>query len=150
MWRNLHVYQQISHGTSRIYLKSTHNTEKSDVTVPLPNNDELITLMEKLLDKKEFRFNGHLYKRKLGTSMGAVPSPEVCDLRLFDILENKINKYHHNIKIVGDFRYRDDGVMLVNAKERQIMQLFLINLQKVCTISSHFLSIFIVRRLCSC
>ena len=82
--------------------------------------------------------------------MGAVPSPEVCDLRLFDILENKINKYHQNIKIVGDFRYRDDGVMLVNAIEREIMQLFLINLQNVCTISSHFLSIFIVRRLCSC
>lgn len=51
----------------------------------------------------------------LGASMGAVPSPEVCDLRLFDILQNIIKKYEHNKKIVAHFRYGDDGLMVMKA-----------------------------------
>ncbi|XP_061170725.1 uncharacterized protein LOC133180172 [Saccostrea echinata] len=59
-----------------------------------------------------------------GASMGAVPSPEICDLRLFDILENITKKYNHRNKIVAHFRYKDDGFMVIDATESEILQFF--------------------------
>lgn len=56
----------------------------------------LVTYVTKLLkilhENNEFEFNGNLYKQILGARMEAVPSPEICDLRLFGILENIIKK----------------------------------------------------------
>lgn len=48
---------------------------------------------------------------------------------------------------MADFRYRDDGVMLVNAIESEIMHF--LNMQTVGTDTSNSLSIFIVMKLCS-
>lgn len=58
--------------------------------MPIPDIGYVTKLLKILLENNEFEFNGNLYKQILGAIMGAVPSPEICDLRLFDILENII------------------------------------------------------------
>ena len=104
--------------------KALSELKQDDVTLPIPDTDYLIKLLKILLENNEFEFNGHLYKQILGASMGAVPSPEICDLRLFDILENIFKKYNHRNKILAHLRYRDDGFMVINATESEILQFF--------------------------
>ncbi|XP_062598993.1 uncharacterized protein LOC134260453 [Saccostrea cucullata] len=104
--------------------KALTKLKQTDVTIPIPDISNLIKLLQILLENNEFEFNGHLYKQILGASMGAVPYPEICDLRLFDILENIIKKYNHKNKILAHFRYRDDGLMALDATESEILQFF--------------------------
>ena len=66
-------------------------SKAGDVIMPIPNIDSLIIFF---FENNEFEFDGHMYKQiktwdQHETSMRAVPSPVVCDLRLFDILENE-------------------------------------------------------------
>lgn len=70
--------------------KALTKLKQNDVTLPIPDIGYVTKLLKILLENNEFEFNGNLYKQILGASMGAVPSPEICDLRLFDILENII------------------------------------------------------------
>lgn len=72
--------------------KALTKLKQNDVTLPIPDIGYVTKLLKILLENNEFEFNGNLYKQILGTSMGAVPSPEICDLRLFDIHENIIKK----------------------------------------------------------
>ena len=104
--------------------KALTKLKQNDVEISIPDTDYLIKLLKILLENNEFEFNGHLYKQILGASMGAVPSPEACDLRLFEILENIIKKYSHKNKIVAHFRYRDDGFMVIDATKSEILELF--------------------------
>lgn len=70
--------------------KALTKLKQNDVTIKIPEVKYLVELLEILLENNEF--DGHLYKQILGASMGAVPSPEICDLRLFVIFENIIKK----------------------------------------------------------
>ena len=56
--------------------------------------------------------------------MGSVPSPEVCDILMFDILEEINNRFQFKHKIYYSGRYRDDGFMIFHSNEEEIKQLF--------------------------
>lgn len=72
--------------------KALTKLKQNEVSTKIPQVEYLVELLKILLENNEFEFDGRLYKQIWGASMGAVPSPEVCDLRLFDILENIIKK----------------------------------------------------------
>lgn len=120
--------------------KALTKLKQNEASIKIPQVEYLIEMLKILLKNNEFEFVGHLYKQILGASIGAVSSPEVCDLRLFNILENIIKKYEHKKKIVAHFRYRDDGFMAMKAEETEIMQFFeLANLEHK---TSHSLTTF--------
>lgn len=72
--------------------KALTKLKQYEVSIKVPQVEHLVELLKIPLENNEFEFDGHFYIQILGDSMGAVPSPEVCDLRLFDILENIIKK----------------------------------------------------------
>jgi hypothetical protein len=79
---------------------------------------------ETILENNVFEFNGKLYKQQIGTAMGSVPSPEVCDILMFDILEEIYNRFQFKHKIYYSGRYRDDGFMIFHSNEEEIEQFF--------------------------
>jgi hypothetical protein len=58
-----------------------------------------------ILENNVVEFNGKLYKQKIGTAMGSVPSPEVCDILMFDILEEINNRFQFKHKILIRFSF---------------------------------------------
>jgi hypothetical protein len=56
--------------------------------------------------------------------MGGVPSPEVYDILMFDILEEINNRFQFKHKIYYSSRYRDDRLMICHSNEEEIEQFF--------------------------
>ena len=60
---------------------SCHGLEKTMLKT------HIVQLLEILLTNNYFIFDNKLYHQIIGASMGAIPSPEICDIRLYQILE---------------------------------------------------------------
>ncbi len=85
----------------------------------------VVRLVEMLLMNNYFSFNGKLYHQTIGASMGAIPSPEICDIRLHQILEHLIKNSPHKNKIITHVRFTDDGFMIwENATKEDITNFF--------------------------
>ena len=85
----------------------------------------VVRLVETLLTNNYFSFNGKLYHQTIGASMGAIPSPDICDIRLHQILEHLIKNSPHKNKIITHVRFRDDGFMIwENATKEDITNFF--------------------------
>ena len=85
----------------------------------------VVRLVETLLTNNYFSFNGKLYHQTIGASMGAIASPEICDIRLHQILEHLIKNSPHKNKIITHVRFRDDGFMIwENATKQDIINFF--------------------------
>ena len=104
--------------------RALEHIQSADYEIQIPKKESLIFLLEILLRNNEFHFNGIKYKQILGASMGAVPSPEICDLRMYDILHSIIHKSKLSHKIITHFRYRDDGFMIFDASTDEIHNFF--------------------------
>jgi hypothetical protein len=89
-----------------------------------PPTKDIIYLLKCILENNVFEYNGKLYKQTIGTAMGSVPSPEVCDILMFDILEEIYNRFQFKHKIYYSGRYRDDGFMIFHSNEEEIEQFF--------------------------
>ena len=89
-----------------------------------PPTKDIIYLLKCILENNVFEFNGKLFKQQIGTAMGSVPSPEVCDILMFDILEEIYNRFQFKHKIYYSGRYRDDGFMIFHSNEEEIEQFF--------------------------
>lgn len=72
--------------------KALTKLKQNEASIKILQVEYLVELLKILLENNKFEFDGHLYKQIVGASMGAVSSLEVCDLRLFDILENIIKR----------------------------------------------------------
>ena len=84
-----------------------------------------VQLVEIPLTNDYFSFNDKLYHQTIGASMGTIPSPEICDIRLHQILEHLIENSPHKDKIITHVRFRDDGFMIwENATEENITNFF--------------------------
>ena len=57
----------------------------------------------------DFIFDNKFYHQIIGVSMGAIPSPKICDIRLYQILEKLPEKSPYNNKIKTHARFRDGG-----------------------------------------
>ncbi|XP_071124173.1 uncharacterized protein [Mytilus edulis] len=54
--------------------------DKSNFKVNAPPVNVLIHLLRIILENNVFEFDGKIYKQVIGTAIGAVPSPEICDI----------------------------------------------------------------------
>ena len=80
--------------------------------------------MKIILENNIFEFNGKIYKQTIGTAIGAVPSPEICDILMFEILNNIFSRFQHRNKIYYHGRYRDDGFILFDGTTAEIEEFF--------------------------
>ena len=85
----------------------------------------LVQLVEIPLTNNYFSFNDKLYHQTIGASKGAIPSPEMYDIHLHQILEHLIENSPHKDKIITHVRFRDDGFMIwEKATEENITNFF--------------------------
>ena len=68
----------------------------------------IVQPLEILLANNYFTVDNKLYQQTIGAYMGAIPSPEICNIRLYQILENS----SHKNKMETHSRFRDDGYMI--------------------------------------
>ncbi|CAG2217837.1 unnamed protein product [Mytilus edulis] len=58
---------------------------QSDYEIPLINKNYLINILKLVLYTNEFEFAGNHFVQRIGCSMGAVPSPSICDVRAYHL-----------------------------------------------------------------
>jgi hypothetical protein len=106
--------------------KAYDTFDKSDFKVKCPPTDDLIYLLRSVLENNVFEFDGKLFIQKIGVAIGAVPSPECCDILMFQITKDIFSKFekYHNIYFYG--RYCDDGFLIYHGNENEIKTLFAI------------------------
>jgi hypothetical protein len=68
--------------------KAYDTFDKSDFKVKCPPTDDLIYLLRSVLENNVFEFDGKLFIQKTGVAIGAVPSPECCDILMFQIMKD--------------------------------------------------------------
>ena len=73
-------------------------------------------MLDIILENNEFEFNGKYYRQKTGVPMGSRASPELCDLRMYEILKEIFSEFQRHENIMLNCKYRDDGFLLYNAQ----------------------------------
>ena len=101
-------------------------TEAYDIqyTIPFIGREKMIRILKLQLENNEFECAGKYYKQKIGCSMGAVPSPQLSDLRAYEIIENILSKFPYRSHILAHFRFRDDGFILFDGNHDNLNLLF--------------------------
>ena len=72
-----------------------------------------VQILEILLTNNYFTFDNKLYHQTTGAPFDAIPSPEICDIGLYQILEQLSENTPHKNKIKIHARFRDDGFMIL-------------------------------------
>ena len=98
--------------------------DKSDYKIKCPPTDDLINLLEMVLENNIFDFNGQLYKQNIGAAIGAVPSPEACDILMYRIMKEIFIKFKHRKNIFFYGRYRDDLLFIYQGDLNEIKEFF--------------------------
>ena len=89
-----------------------------------PETESLIEILEIILSKNEFTFNKKCFRQIVGVSMGAVASPEICDIAIHEHIENILKSFQYRNKIIFHKRMRDDGFIIFNGTKIEIESLF--------------------------
>ena len=98
--------------------------DKNKYDIKSPPTEDLIFLLRTILENNVFEFNDDLYIQKIGTAIGSVPSPEICDILMFDIIEEITNRFSHKQNILYSGRYRDDGFIIYHGSSKEIHSFF--------------------------
>ena len=99
-------------------------TEQKHYEIPVPEHRDLLFLLKCVLENNVFEFNGQYFRQIIGAAMGAVPSPEICDIRMYELTKSIISQYKHNQKILFHGRYRDDGFLIFNGNRSEAEEFF--------------------------
>ncbi|KAK7112257.1 hypothetical protein V1264_001309 [Littorina saxatilis] len=93
---------------------------------PLPHihKSHIVSLLELILINNNFVFDNQHYNQCIGAAMGMTSSPEICDIRMFQLMIEILDKYAYKDTILWHGRYREDGILFFNADQNQIHQLF--------------------------
>ena len=95
-----------------------------DFGLRLPPVSDYMDLLRILITETEFSYNGRYYRQVVGASMGAIPSPEICDIRMLELLREILPRFRHHDKILLNKKYRDDGLILFHGTEKEARELF--------------------------
>ena len=76
--------------------------------VTLPPREYILELLKIILENNEFIFDNRFFKTTTGVPMGNSLSPELTDLRVFEVLNDILDSFRHKHKITNLYRYRDD------------------------------------------
>lgn len=97
-------------------LENCPNINELNFKLPFIGITNVVDILRLQLQNNEFCFGKNVYKQTIGCSMGAVSSPEVSDIRAYQIIENILQKYPFKNQIKSHFRYRDDGLIIFECK----------------------------------
>ena len=86
-------------------------------------------LLKCILENNYFEFNGKYYKQIIGCAMGSTVSPEVSDIRMFQITQSIMAQFQYANKVLFHGRFRDDGFIIFNGSENEILDFFQIGNQ---------------------
>lgn len=109
MYTNMSIHELIS-----AVDRCLNNINQMDYKIPIISKEYLLTICKLILENNQFEFAGEYYVQKIGCAMGAVPSPEICDIRAYEVIESILNKFHLKDNILFHCRFRDDGFILFN------------------------------------
>lgn len=100
------------------------NANKPQIDIPYPETEDLIFLLKCVLENNYFEFNGKYFKQIIGCSMGAIPSPEISDTRMYQITNYIMSKFKFANRVLYHGRFRDDGFIAFNGTQNEILQFF--------------------------
>ena len=72
--------------------KAYDTFDQSDFKVKCPPTDDLIDLLRSVLENNVLEIDGKLFIQKRGVAIGVVPSPECCDILMFQIMKDIVFK----------------------------------------------------------
>ena len=98
--------------------------DKAHFKIKCPPTDDLIYLLKSILENNVFEFNGELFQQIIGAAIGAIPSPEVCDILMYQIMKEILSNFKGRKNIFFYGRYRDDGFMIFNGNVNDINEFF--------------------------
>ena len=119
MYTNMYINELIE-AVSNVY----DNIQPNDYCIPLISREYFLKIMELILKTNEFEFAGNYYIQKIGCAMGARSSPQICDIRAYEFINNIINKFEYSNDIILHHRFRDDGLILFNGGVDKLKELF--------------------------
>ena len=81
---------------------------------PLPpiKKKYIIQLLKIAVENNYFQFNGKTYLQVIGASMGFIASPQICDIRMFQITSKMMESFPYPDSILFHGRFRDDGFLI--------------------------------------
>lgn len=89
-----------------------------------PSTTSLVKIAEILLTNNEFTFDGQSYKQIVGAPQGAVPSPEICDIAIYQHINSILQSFEYTDQIMLHTRFRDDGFIIFNGTKQHALRLF--------------------------
>lgn len=92
--------------------KCATNTQSE---IPNPDAEDLVFLLKCVLENNYFE---KYYKQIIGCSMGAIPSPEVSDTRMYQITNHIVSKFKISNQVLYHGRFRYDGFIAFNGKKK--------------------------------
>jgi hypothetical protein len=104
--------------------KAYSEFNKGEFKIPSPPTEDLLWLLQTILENNVFEFNSKKYKQIIGCAMGSKCSPEVCDIRMYEVTSEILNKFPFQQNIVYHGRYRDDGFIIYQGEMDEIHQFF--------------------------
>ena len=121
MYTNME-FEELLNAVKKAYSES----EKPASKIPYPDVSDLVFLIKTILENNVFEFNGKYYKQIIGCAMGSTVSPEVSDIRMYQITQSIMTKFQHASKVLFHGRYRDDGFMIFKGNKDEILEFFTI------------------------
>ncbi|CAG2250305.1 unnamed protein product [Mytilus edulis] len=114
MYTNME-FNELIHSVGRAYSSAV----KEDYPIKLPSCETIKSLVATVLKNNYFEFNDRYFVQKIGASMGSKCSPEICDIRAFEVLNEVIEKFKYKNKILFYGRYRDDAFIIAHSSREE-------------------------------
>ncbi|CAG2213533.1 unnamed protein product [Mytilus edulis] len=90
----------------------------------IPPIQSMLELIRIILKNNEFEFNGELFRQKIGVPMGSPLSPSLTDIRMFEIINEILNKFTMRDKIMHLSVYRDDAFLIFKGTKAELTEFF--------------------------
>ena len=104
--------------------RALNNLDPADYELPVPPVEKILKLLEIIVKNNIFKFNNKMFRQILGVAMGSSCSPELADIRMYEILEDILQNYPYRDKIFMCSRFRDDGLLIHLGTADEIHELF--------------------------
>ncbi|CAG2203449.1 unnamed protein product [Mytilus edulis] len=114
MYTNME-FNELIHSVGRAY----NSAVKEDYPIKLPSCETIKSLVATVLKNNYFEFNDRYFVQKICASMGSKCSPEICDIRAFEVINEIIEKYKYKNKILFYGRYRDDAFIIAHSSREE-------------------------------
>ena len=103
MYTNMHI-QELIEAVERAF----NNLLSSDYELPIIHKEEFLSILKLVLENNEFEFAGEYYIKKIGCPMGNKSSPEISDIRAYEVINSIYSKFSKRRNIILHCRFRVD------------------------------------------